>query len=326
MVGGLMPVLLDELAGAGWPDVSAETSATSVRVSASRLDDVRRLRTARDAWLVLHFPIPRPKALLGESQLRDLTSSITLLARAYEGFRLSAAGSGSAVFTRLAEELSARTGLAHRPEDGELVIRVRRAPDGWEVLLRLGPRPQSARPWRVPGFPGALDASVAAAMVRLALDGRRGDLADLCCGSGAILAEAAAASGADRLVGIDWEEGALFAARRNLEGADPRRLAQLVRADVGALPLPDRSLDAACANPPWGHQFGRHSESDTLHARLLAESARVVRPGGRLVVLTHEIRRFEAALAEQGGWRESGRLQVDLRGVHPCLWVLDRSN
>ena len=33
--------------------------------------------------------------------------------------------------------------------------------EGWEVLVRLTPRPLTARPWRVCNWPGALNAVVA---------------------------------------------------------------------------------------------------------------------------------------------------------------------
>ena len=39
--------------------------------------------------------------------------------------------------------------------------------EGWEALVRLTPRPLSARPWRVCNLPGALDATAAHAMARL---------------------------------------------------------------------------------------------------------------------------------------------------------------
>src|SRR6266540_4222387 len=45
-------------------------------------------------------------------------------------------------------ELTERTGLPEDPDDGELYLRIRRArqpADGWEALVRLSPRPLSAR-------------------------------------------------------------------------------------------------------------------------------------------------------------------------------------
>ena len=41
--------------------------------------------------------------------------------------------------------------MFYRPEDGQLLIRLRPETDGpgWEVLARTTPRPLSARPWRL---------------------------------------------------------------------------------------------------------------------------------------------------------------------------------
>jgi tRNA (guanine6-N2)-methyltransferase len=328
-VPGLVPVLLEEVTELGLGPVVGEAGPGSLRLEPLRpLARMAEARTARDGFLVLIFDVPRPRGLLGEEHLRRLVSAVQAVSSAspapFTGFRFSAAGSGSAVFARLAGELAARTGLEHLAEDGELVIRVRRSTPGWEVLIRLRPRPLSARTWRMTGFPGALEASTAAAMVRLA-GGPGRDVADLCCGSGTILIEALAAGRGDRLaVGVDRDPPALAAARRNLEswagGRD--RTGQLVRSDVSGTGLRSGSLDLIWSNPPWGHQFGRHHLADRLHDDLLTESARIARRQARLVVITHELRRFQAALGRQRHWMIRRRDQLDLRGHHPCIWVL----
>ena len=85
-------------------------------------------------------------------------------------FRFDAAGATSSGFRRLAEALAASTGLRHDQDDGDLVLRFRRAvgrADGWDVLVRLSTRPLSDRPWRVRNLPGAANATIAAAMARV---------------------------------------------------------------------------------------------------------------------------------------------------------------
>ena len=77
------------------------------------------------------------------------------------------------------------------------MLRVRKADirrDGWEVLIRLTPRPLSAREWRVCNMEGALNATIAAAMIEMTdPSARRPRVFNLMCGSGTLLIETTAA-------------------------------------------------------------------------------------------------------------------------------------
>ncbi len=98
----------------------------------------------------------------------------------------------------------------------------------------------------------------------------RGDLVvDLGCGTGD-LCDLAAARGA-RVLGVDFASGMLAAARRRGVRA------ALMRADASALPLP-----AACADAVVSAFALRNFVSI---AAVLEEACRVLKPGGRLVLL-----------------------------------------
>jgi tRNA (guanine6-N2)-methyltransferase len=324
-VPGLVPVLLDELAAAAVGRPVGEPGPAIVRLAPSGgLAPLAGLRTARDGFLVVGFDVPRPKALLGEEHLRRLLTALGAVRaespEPFAGFRFSAAGSDSAVFARLADELTRRTDLEHRPDDGEMVLRVRPGPRGWEVLIRLRPRPLSRRPWRTGGFPGALESTAAAAMVRLGA-GAEGPVVDLCCGSGTILLEALS-TGARSGVGVDSDPAALAVAAHHLQQWSGSG-GHLLRGDATQCGLRPGTFDLVCANPPWGHRFGSHDTADQLHDGLLAEAGRLARAGARLVLISHELRRFQAALGRQRLWQVAQRVQLDLRGHHPCIWVLN---
>jgi len=97
-----------------------------------------------------------------------------------------------------------------------------------------------------------------------------GELAiDVACGTGD-LAELAAAAGAYAL-GVDFAPSMLGAARRRRPGA------LLVRADAAALPLADGVGDAVVC--------GFALRNFVAIPPVLAEAARVLKPGGRLVLL-----------------------------------------
>jgi demethylmenaquinone methyltransferase/2-methoxy-6-polyprenyl-1,4-benzoquinol methylase len=96
---------------------------------------------------------------------------------------------------------------------------------------------------------------------------------DVACGTGALtrlLAEAVAPTG--EVLGVDVSSAMLARAARR-----PPMGARFVRADALALPLVSASVDAATI------AFGLRNVTD--YAGCLAEMARVVRPGGRVVVL-----------------------------------------
>ncbi len=92
---------------------------------------------------------------------------------------------------------------------------------------------------------------------------------DVACGTGD-LAALAAGTGA-RVVGVDFAAGMLAGARRR--GVD----AQLARADATALPIATASVDAVTC--------GFALRNFVAIPPMLAEAARVLRPGGRLVLL-----------------------------------------
>lgn len=323
---GLAPVVAAEIvrvfgARAG-PAVVDETSVRCELRGA--LGDLLELRTAVAAYLVRTYDVPRPKALLGDQHLRALLAQIDDARQVapFTSFRFGAAGRESSVFARLAAAVAHDSGLAHDADAGELLLRVRPAAAGWEVLARLSPRPLSARAWRVRDVPGALNATIAAAMVELAAPTPTDRVLNLMCGSGTLMIERAQRMAASRLVGVDTDVAVLDAARENLGAAAV--VAPLVRADARSLPWAGAAFDVVLADPPYGHRMGSHAENDGLYPSLLAEAARVTRRGARLVLITHELRRFESVLRVTDQWRVSSELQVFQKGHHPKIWVLDR--
>ncbi len=345
---GLDAVVAEEIGELLAPDrpprpVPGRDDALRVDVTGP-LNQVLDLRTAVAGFVVRHFDVPRPRSLTSGDHLARIVEAVyaSLRVAGSSSFRFEAAGSDSAVFDRLGGLLHEATGLAFAPEDGELVVRVVRVhpapvgqrPDtdpGWDVLVRLGPRPLSARRWREVDFPGAANATIAAAMSRLA--GVRPDqrVLNLMCGSGTLLVERLLTGPAAAAVGVDHDPAALDAARTNLRAAGQREV-RLVRADATspsalATALHDERFDLVLADPPWGALHGSHESAPAVHAGLLRAAHAVTAPRGRLVVLSHEVRVMERAVAEAADlWTPAAPpLRVFAKGHHPRIWLLDRA-
>lgn len=203
-----------------------------------------------------------------------------------------------------------RTSNRYRFADGELGAGAaalweiaRRETDGWPALgqdrLRLARLLAERRPTGESFFAGA-----AAEWERL-----RGELygerfteaalaallpadwtvADLACGAGTVSARLA--PHVARVVAVDNSPEMLAAARRRLAG---RRNVELHAGDLAALPLPDGGCDAALMLLALTHV--------EEPAAALAEMARILRPGGRAVVvdlLAHDREAFRRQLGQK---------------------------
>lgn len=289
------------------------------------------LRMAQAVYLVRRFDVPRPKALLGHQHFTALLAMIAAVrdlspAEAYQTLTLNAAGSDSSVMRRLKDELAAATSL--KPADeGDLLIRLRHPPgdpSAWEALVRLSPRPLATRSWRVCSREGALNAAIAGAMVFLTQPKPDDVFLNLLCGSGTLLIERLALENAASAAGYDLDETALACARRNIEAAGLADRVSLNLGDARALPLPDKSVDAICADLPFGHLVGSHEGNLELYPELLREAARLLKPGGRAVFISHEVRLMENLLADSPRWKIEQIIKVAQGGLNPRIFVLVR--
>ncbi|MEZ4618371.1 MAG: methyltransferase domain-containing protein [Caldilineaceae bacterium] len=142
------------------------------------------------------------------------------------------------------------------------------------MLIRLSPRPLSVRAWRVADMKGALNAAVAHAMVHLTKPQAADNFLNLTCGSGTLLVERLLAAPARRLIGCDIDATALQYAQANLKAAQLQDRVELYDWDARSLNLPDRSVDAICADLPFGIAVGAHAQNVAHYPAILAEAAR----------------------------------------------------
>lgn len=210
--------------------------------------------------------------------------------------------------------IAARSGWMYTTEDAsEINIRVFIEHDQASVGMRLADTALHRRVYKQEHVSGSLKPPVAAAMLALAgVIPQVGNpmVCDPFCGAGTILIEAALYGA--RAAGGDLAPEALLAARRNAQLA--RVDLPLLRWDARRLPLPDHFCPVVVTNPPWGQQVQVDAQLAAFYHVFGTELARVLQPGGQLVLLTSL-----PDLVQVPGWRVTGSTEISLFGLNPVI-------
>lgn len=192
--------------------------------------------------------------------------------------------------------------------------------------VRLSDQTMRHREYKVEHRPASLRPSVAAAMARLAGAGPGDVVLDPMCGAGTILAEHLDLSRRRRLanpiLGGDLDRQAVEASGFNLRKLGPTHLA---RWDARRLPLPDASVDRIVSNPPFGVQLSDPESVGPLYDKAVAEFDRVLRPGGRVVLLAADAVKLRSAVAAVG-WRSHKQLRLRVLGQSATLGVWKKAD
>ena len=161
-------------------------------------------------------------------------------------------------------------------------------------------------------------------MVLLARPRKRDVFLNPCCGSGTLLVECAAYRPRARIIGCDLSEEALACAAENVAASGCTSIIEAHDWDAQHVPLGTATVDAICLDLPFGHILGSHAENRLLHAEILREAARVARPGARCCLLTHQAELMSEILRDTDAWAIERRSRVDMGGLRPTLFLLQR--
>lgn len=234
--------------------------------------------------------------ILGQSQPRisrhlKLLSEAKLLDRMREGnwvyYRLAGRGTGAELGRTLVDALPQHDPLIELDLERLDAIKQARAAKA-EAYFR-----QNAARWDEIRALYVAEETVEQVLLDLLSGERVGDLLDVGTGTGRILE--LLAPQAEHAIGLDLSREMLAVARAKLDKAGLRNC-ELRQGDMYQLPLPPRSVDAVTF-----HQVLHFSETP---AAAIAEAARVLKPGGRLLLADFAAHELE-----------------DLRDSHAHRWL-----
>jgi 23S rRNA G2445 N2-methylase RlmL len=287
-----------------------------------RAEDLERIRrwTAKEAnWAELlrihHAVRPKPKA--------KPTYHLVAQMDGVHGYRRVDA------LKALARGLAGKFPASWKEADENAAIEVWLTIHGATAVcgLRLSDRTMRHRTYKLEHFRASLRPTLAAAIAWLGDLKPKQVVVDPMCGAGTILAEALLATRGKRLadgtgwdltlIGGDAEPAHVRAAETNLRRLGPVRLSTW---DARHLPLESGSADRILSNPPFGKQLSTPAEVGPLYRAMIKEYDRILRPGGKAVLLVADAGALKEAV-RQVTWRQQRQVAVRVLGQRAVIFV-----
>jgi tRNA G10 N-methylase Trm11 len=164
-------------------------------------------------------------------------------------------------------------------------------------------------------------------MVRLADLKPDQTVLDPMCGAGTLLAEAFlftkgkrtsdGTSWQNHFLGGDVDPTHVRAAQANLRQF---QVGEVRPWDARELPLEDTSVDRILCNPPFGKQLSTPEEIVPLYRDTVREMDRVLRPGGKAVLIVADSNAMRLAI-ERVGWKSQRQVHVRMLGQRATIGV-----
>ena len=302
--------------------------------------DLLYLRSVENAYVFIrHFrKITRSRKSLGElfrgAKNADVQTAMGLHKRAHRSkgkkrltFRVATNKLGRHNFRRVDVQQAVETAFIDKygwrinRQNPTLEFRMDMEEDEALLGLRLTDGTMRKRTYKIAHLPASLKPTVAYCMVLLS-EPTPGDVfVDPMCGAGTIPIERAMAGPYSRIIGGDVEKEILSAAQSNVDAS--RKSVELELWDVSSMPMQDQSVDRLVCNLPFGKRIGSPSENQRLYSSFFREMVRVLRPGGKAVLLTSERELMKELVQRYSSIHLKRYLKIDLLGVRAWIYVID---
>lgn len=192
--------------------------------------------------------------------------------------------------------------------------------------LRLSDRTMRHRHRKAVELEASLRPSVAAAMIFLTESEPADVFLDPMSGSGTMLMERRMAGPYRQMLAADIDASRAIATRANLlaQRKEPPKDLTVMQADARRLPFADGVIDKVAANLPFGKQIGSPRAVATLYPAFFAQLERVLRPGGRAVILSSEYEEIKEAVRRQPGLVILTGYSVAVLGQWGRIYIMER--
>ncbi len=300
-------------------------------------NDLLSLRTAEHLFLVLKHigkmtrsrgslaALSGPLARFNFKEAFECCRQVGLNVRRRMPFRVTSRLSGKRNFRRLdLQQVVERVFL----DRGWYLANSKAALDVWAevhgddgyISIKLSKNDMAQRPYKQAHIPASLKPTIAYSMVRLSRPHPKDVFLDAMCGAGTILLERALIDRYDYLIGGDISTEALDATVTNFGRKHQPR--QFFHWDARTLPIQSNTVDKIVCNLPFGETIGNVPQLTNLYRQSLKEYERVLKPRGRIVLLTSQRGLLDSELKQRGFLRATQQLTVDVRGMRAWIYVI----
>ena len=144
-------------------------------------------------------------------------------------------------------------------------------------------------------------------------------------GSGAIPIQRAMGFPEGLVIASDQDERAVELLRERIKDLGLKKRVVVRRDDAFRLTrYQDGSLHAIVTDPPWGHFAKTEAPITEFYRDMLREFVRLLRPDGKLVILTAETVALDAAIEQCGRLLILRKFNILLSGKKACVYVFSR--
>jgi len=179
---------------------------------------------------------------------------------------------------------------------------------------------------RVFNHPAGIKTTIAYGLLMLANVQKGNTVLDPMCGGGTILLEAASIwKNKIKIIGGDINKKYLEGARENVKANGLERYVQLLNLDARKLDeyFEKDSVDRIVTNPPYGIRM-KPKGLKQLYKQFLESASAVLRPDGRMVVLTVRADAFRTIVFRTKKYKIVSEHVVESGGLYPHVFVLEK--